>query len=174
MDPVAWSGKRGWDVILFRFPGMMPRSPHKFSRKHLVTTTPDDLAPRADESARRDPAREQRWEEQASAAAAATRDIADVPAVEVITTTAVHLMSAAAVKVGLADDPEQQRDLDEARKLINALAGLVTAGAAEISDMHARSLRDGLRSLQLAFREASVIPDPIGKGPGEKWTGPVT
>ena len=35
-------------------------------------------------------------------------------------------------------------------------------------------LRDGLRSLQLAFREASAIPDPIGKGPGEKWTGPVT
>jgi hypothetical protein len=107
------------------------------------------------------------------AAADATRDIADVGAVEVITTTAVHLMSAAAVKCGLADDPESQRDLDEARKLINALAGLITAGAPEISDMHARSLRDGLRSLQLAFREASVIPDPIGKGPGEKWTGPV-
>src|SRR6187402_1751548 len=103
----------------------------------------------------------------------ATRDIAEVPAVEIITTAAVHLMSAAAVKVGLADDPESQTDLDEARKLINALAGLITAGAPEISDMHARSLRDGLRSLQLAFREASVIPDPIGKGPGEKWTGPV-
>jgi hypothetical protein len=107
------------------------------------------------------------------AAADATRDIADVGAVEVITTTAVHLMSAAAVKCGLADHPESQLDLDEARKLINALAGLITAGAPEISDMHARSLRDGLRSLQLAFREASVIPDPIGKGPGEKWTGPV-
>ena len=104
----------------------------------------------------------------------ATRDIAEVPAVEIITTAAVHLMSAAAVKVGLADDPDQQVDLDEARKLINALAGLITAGAPEISDMHARSLRDGLRSLQLAFREASVIPDPIGQGPGEKWTGPVT
>ena len=104
----------------------------------------------------------------------ATRDIAEVPAVEVITTAAVHLMSAAAVKVGLADDPESQVDLDEARKLINALAGLITAGAPEISDMHARSLRDGLRSLQLAFREASVIPDPIGPGPGEKWTGPVS
>ena len=104
----------------------------------------------------------------------ATRDIADVAAVEVITTAAVHLMSAAAVKCGLADDPEAQLDLDEARKLINALAGLITAGAPEISDMHARSLRDGLRSLQLAFREASAIPDPIGKGPGEKWTGPVT
>lgn len=103
----------------------------------------------------------------------ATRDIAEVPAVEIITTAAVHLMSAAAVKVGLADDPESQVDLDEARKLINALAGLITAGAPEISDMHARSLRDGLRSLQLAFREASVIPDAIGQGPGEKWTGPV-
>jgi hypothetical protein len=104
----------------------------------------------------------------------ATRDIAEVPAVEIITTAAVHLMSAAAVKVGLADDPDEQVDLDEARKLINALAGLITAGAPEISDVHARSLRDGLRSLQLAFREASVIPDAIGQGPGEKWTGPVS
>jgi len=106
--------------------------------------------------------------------AQATRDIAEVPAVEVITTAAVNLLSAAAVKCGLADDPETQTDLDEARKLINALAGLITAAAPEISDMHARSLRDGLRSLQLAFREASAIPDPIGQGPGEKWTGPVT
>lgn len=118
--------------------------------------------------------REDDWERQEAAASSATRDIADVPAVEVITTTSVHLLSAAAVKVGLADDPENQRDLDEARKLINALAGLITAAAPEISDMHARSLRDGLRSVQLAFREASVIADPIGKGPGEKWTGPVT
>lgn len=106
-------------------------------------------------------------------AAQATRDIADVAAVEVITTAAVHLMSAAAVKVGLADDPESQTDLDEARKLITALAGLITAAAPDISDMHARSLRDGLRSVQLAFREASPIPDAIGQGPGEKFTGPV-
>ena len=103
----------------------------------------------------------------------ATRDIADVAAVEIITTASVHLMSAAAVKVGLADDPAAQTDLDEARKLITALAGLITAAAPDISDMHARSLRDGLRSLQLAFREASSIPDPIGQGPGEKFTGPV-
>ena len=105
--------------------------------------------------------------------AQATRDIAEVAAVEVITTAAVHLLSAAAVKVGLADDPDSQTDLDEARKLINALAGLITAAAPDISDMHARSLRDGLRSVQLAFREASLIPDPIGQGPGEKFTGPV-
>ncbi|MCX7521323.1 DUF1844 domain-containing protein [Microbacterium sp. STN6] len=103
----------------------------------------------------------------------ATRDIAEVPAVEVITTTAVHLMSAAAVKCGLADDPGEQIDLDEARKLITALAGLVTAASPEIGDHHARSLRDGLRSLQLAFREASSVPDAPGKGPGEKYTGPV-
>lgn len=103
----------------------------------------------------------------------AARDIADVAAVEVITTAAVHLLSAAAVKCGLADDPENQIDLDEARKLINALAGLITAGAPEISDMHARSLRDGLRSVQLAFREASAFPDAPGSGPGEKWTGSV-
>lgn len=107
-------------------------------------------------------------------ALAEARDIADVPAVEVINTVAVHLLSAAAVKVGLADDPASQLDLDEARKLIDALAGLVTAAAASVGDQHARPLRDGLRSLQLAFREASPIPDPIGKGPGEKWTGPVT
>ncbi|MET4619422.1 hypothetical protein ABIE18_000858 [Arthrobacter sp. 2762] len=103
------------------------------------------------------------------------RDIAEVPAVEVITTGAVHLMSAAAVKVGLADDPnaEDLKDLDEARKLITALAGLVTAAAPEIGSQHAGPLRDGLRSLQLAFREASLIPDAPGKGPGEKFTGPV-
>ncbi|HEU4807565.1 MAG TPA: DUF1844 domain-containing protein [Homoserinimonas sp.] len=105
---------------------------------------------------------------------AAARDIADVPAIEIINTAAVHLLSAAAIKCGLADDPENQLDLDEARKLINALAGLITAAAPDLSDSHARPLRDGLRSVQLAFREASSIPDAPGKGPGEKFTGPVS
>ena len=103
----------------------------------------------------------------------AARDIADVPAIEVINTVAVHLLSAAAVKCGLADDPQNQLDLDEARKLINALAGLVTAAAPDLGDQHSRALRDGLRSVQLAFREASAMPDAPGLGPGEKWTGPV-
>ncbi len=106
------------------------------------------------------------------------RDIADVPAVEIITTAAVHLMSAAAVKCGLAPDTAERAgseliDLDEARKLIVALAGLVTTSAPDLGNQHARSLRDGLRSLQLAFREASPYPDPVGKGPGEDLTGPV-
>ncbi len=108
----------------------------------------------------------------------AVRDIADVAAVEVITTAAVHLMSAAAVKVGLAPDSDGVRgselmDLDEARKLITALAALVTGSAPDIGSTHARSLRDGLRSLQLAFREASPFPDAPGEGPGETYTGSV-
>lgn len=105
-----------------------------------------------------------------------TRDIAEVPAVELINTVAVHLMSAAAVKTGLAEGPDAQdlKDLDEARKLITALAGLVTAAAPEVGGTHAAPLRDGVRSLQLAFREASLIADEPGKGPGEKWTGPVS
>ena len=102
------------------------------------------------------------------------RDIGDVPAVEVINTVAIHLLSAAAVKCGLADEPDTAPDLDEARKLIDSLAGLVTAAAPHLGDHHARALRDGLRTVQLAFREASAIPDEIGKGPGEKWTGPVS
>ncbi|WP_426363005.1 DUF1844 domain-containing protein [Streptomyces sp. E-08] len=102
-----------------------------------------------------------------------TRDIAEVPAVEVIVTVAVNLMSAAAVKLGLTEEGEKHKDLDEARKLIHALAGLLDAGATEVSSFHAAPLRDGLKSLQLAFREASLIPDDPGQGPGEKYTGPV-
>ncbi|MER7185655.1 DUF1844 domain-containing protein [Streptomyces hyaluromycini] len=105
-----------------------------------------------------------------------TRDIAEVPAVEVIVTVAVNLMSAAAVKLGLAPqegEGDKYKDLDEARKLVTALAGLLDASATEISSFHAAPLRDGLKSLQLAFREASIVPDEPGQGPGEKYTGPV-
>ncbi len=99
------------------------------------------------------------------------RDIADVPAIEIINQVALHLLSASAVKCGLAEDAEP--DLAEARSLITALAGLVTAAAPEIGDHHARILRDGLRTVQLAFREASTFPDAPGAGPGEKFTGSV-
>ncbi|WP_062203186.1 DUF1844 domain-containing protein [Demequina salsinemoris] len=103
-----------------------------------------------------------------------TRDLSDVTSVELITTVGVHLLSAAALRCGLAEDGETHQDLDEARTLITALAGLVTAAAPEIGDTHARALRDGLRSVQLAFREASVFPDAPGEGPGEKYTGAVS
>jgi Domain of unknown function (DUF1844) len=106
-------------------------------------------------------------------AAEATRDLAAVPAVEVISAAAIHLMSAAAVKLGLGEEGPATLDLDEARKLIGALAGLVVAAAPGLGHHHAAPLRDGLRTLQLAFREASPVPDPPGEGPGEDLTGPV-
>ena len=103
------------------------------------------------------------------------RELADIPAVEVITRSTVMLMSAAAEKLGLSSenpDDGPHRDLDEARRLITALAGLVTASA-EYLGPHAGPVRDGLKSLQLAFRESSAAPDEPGRGPGEKYTGPV-
>ena len=98
------------------------------------------------------------------------RDLAEIPSVEVISRAAVMLMSAAAEHVGLAEPPRV--DLDEARRLITALAGLVTAAAEDLGP-HAGPLRDGLQALQRAFREASEVPDAPGAGPGEKYTGPV-
>lgn len=98
-------------------------------------------------------------------------DLGDVPAVEVITTLAVHLMTAAAVACGLAadEDVRPRKDLDEARTLITALAGLVVASAPDLGGAHAAPLRDGLQSLQRAFRDASLLPDPPGQGPGERF-----
>ena len=109
-----------------------------------------------------------------SPAGVPTRDLAEVPALEVVSTTALHLMSAAAVHLGLAEDLPEHQDLDEARTLIEALAGLVTSAAPRLGHHHAAPLRDGLRVLQLAFREASPVPDAPGEGPGERLTGPVS
>jgi hypothetical protein len=95
------------------------------------------------------------------------RELATIPAVEVVSRAAVMLMSAAAEKLGLAPGEEPDIDLDEARRLITALAGLVGA-TQEYLGPHRDPLRDGLETLQRAFREASVYPDAPGEGPGEK------
>jgi hypothetical protein len=96
----------------------------------------------------------------------AVRELAEIPAVEVITRAAVMLMSAAAEKLGLADDGAQYLDRDEARRLITALAGLYAAVGDDLG-AHRRPIADGLRGLQAAFRESAPIPDPPGQGPGE-------
>lgn len=104
-----------------------------------------------------------------------TRELAEVPAVEVISRAAVMLMSSAAEKLGLSeDDPASSphRDLDEARRVITALAGLITSSL-EYLGPHAGPLRDGLQALQRAFREGAANPDEPGMGPGERLTGPV-
>lgn len=103
-------------------------------------------------------------------------DIADVPAVEVVLTVAMHLMTASAVACGLSlneDGAHREADLAEARILINALAALVTASAPDLGSVHAAPLRDGLTAVQRAFREASTLPDARGEGPGERFTGPI-
>jgi len=103
------------------------------------------------------------------------RELSEIPSIEVISRAGLMLLSAAAERLGLsADDPESSphRDLDEARRLITALAGLITSSA-EYLGAHAAPLRDGLQSLQRAFREASPTPDEPGNGPGERYTGPV-
>lgn len=103
------------------------------------------------------------------------RELSDIPSIEVISRAGLMLLSAAAERLGLSsDDPENSphRDLDEARRLITALAGLITASG-EYLGAHAAPLRDGLQSMQRAFREASDTPDEPGNGPGERYTGPV-
>jgi hypothetical protein len=95
------------------------------------------------------------------------RELAQIPAVEVITRASVMLMSAAAEKLGLAEDGDQYLDLDEASRLIEAYAGLLGAAQADLG-VHRQPLRDGLKALQEAFREASQYPDEPGQGPGEK------
>lgn len=95
------------------------------------------------------------------------RDLATIPAVEVITRAAVMLMSASAEKLGLAPDGEPYLDLDEARKLITALAGLIAASQDQLG-LHRQPLVNGLKTLQSAFRETSAYPDPPGEGPGER------
>jgi hypothetical protein len=95
------------------------------------------------------------------------RELATIPAVEVISRAAVLLMSASAEKLGLAPGEEPDIDLDEARRLITALAGLLAASQDNLGP-HREPLRDGLRTLQNAFREASAYPDAPGEGPGEK------
>lgn len=97
------------------------------------------------------------------------RELADISAAEVISRAAVMLMSAAAEQIGLSSpDPSnpEHRDLDQARVLITALAGLVKAAAPDLGP-HAAAFRDGVQALQKAFREYSLVEDEPGKGPGE-------
>ncbi|MFM2238489.1 MAG: hypothetical protein RL389_836, partial [Actinomycetota bacterium] len=55
-------------------------------------------------------------------------DIADVPAVEIIARYTIELLNVAAIHCGLAENG-RRADLDEARKIIDATAGLVTGAA---------------------------------------------
>lgn len=96
------------------------------------------------------------------------RNLAEISAIEIISQADILLMSAAAEKLGLSEANPKNVDLDEARKLISALAGLLN-GSREFLGPHARPMLEGLTSLQKAFQEISTFPDEPGKGPGEKF-----
>lgn len=102
-------------------------------------------------------------------------DIGTVSSVEILSRSIIVLLSATAEKLGLGHedaDTDAPVDLDEARTLLNGLAGLV-AGATPHLGAQANVIKDAVQGLQLAFREASAYPDKPGEGPGEKFTGPL-
>jgi hypothetical protein len=93
--------------------------------------------------------------------------LASSPAAEVISHAAVVLLDAAADRLGLAAGREPDLDMDEARQLITALAGLLAAARDHLGDRW-EPLYAGLRTVQNAFREAAAHPDAPGAGPGEQ------
>lgn len=94
------------------------------------------------------------------------RELVSVPAADAISAAATMLLRAGAGRLGLEPGEEPDLDMDEARALITALAGLLAAGRAHLGE-DAEPLIAGLRTLQNAFREASAHPDAPGEGPGE-------
>ena len=90
-----------------------------------------------------------------------------VPAAEVISRAAFVLLDSAADRLGLAPGREPDLDMDEARQLITALAGLLAAAKNHLGDRW-EPLYAGLSTVQNGFREASAHPDAPGEGPGEQ------
>ena len=98
------------------------------------------------------------------------RDIAEVPAVEVINTTAVHLMSAAAVQCGLSDDTPG--DLAEALaqdlKIIDAVSGpevkrVIVHAVKEVEDVVMAGVSAGDPEARLVAEEIII---EVGMRPG--------
>jgi hypothetical protein len=95
------------------------------------------------------------------------QQLASVPAAEAISRAGLVLLDAAADRLGLTPGREPDLDMDDARKLITALAGLLAAARGDLGDQW-EPLYSGLRTVQQAFREASAHPDAPGEGPGEQ------
>jgi hypothetical protein len=94
-------------------------------------------------------------------------ELASLGAADVISRAALVLLDAAGDRLGLVPGREPDLDMDEARRIITALAGLLAAAHDDLGDRW-EPLYAGLRTLQNAFREASAHPDAPGEGPGEQ------
>jgi len=144
----------------------MPNPPGDDYSASRATGTAADVTPRA---SAQDPTAP--TTEPATESITAARDLAALSAVEILGLHAADLMTASAVKLGLFEGGEADRDLAEARILIDAVAGLVNAAAPNLGHHHSAVLRDGVASLAAAFRELSPNPDAPGTGPGENPMG---
>jgi hypothetical protein len=82
--------------------------------------------------------------------------LASVAAGDVVAEAALSLIALAYVRLGIP--PEQHarfRDLDQARLLVDALGGLLSATEGRLGDPEA-GLRDALASLRMAFAEVAA------------------
>jgi len=93
--------------------------------------------------------------------------VASVSAAGAISRAALVLLDAAGDRLGLVPGREPDLDMDEARRIITALAGLLATARDDLGDRW-EPLYSGLRTVQNAFREASAHPDAPGEGPGEQ------
>ena len=114
-------------------------------------------------------------EEQVEAVNEQLRDIADVPAIEIISSAAIHMMSAAAVKCGLAAD-ENADDLRDPRRSTQSLSPHWQASspppAPEIGSQHAAPCATACAPYSSPSAK-HPLPGRTRQGPGEKLTGPV-
>ena len=89
-----------------------------------------------------------------------------IPAAQVVTEVAVQLVNMATIRLGLP--PEQHgefRDLDQARLLTDALAGLLDATTGRIGPAE-RQLRDALAQLRLIWVRVADQGDASGARAG--------
>ena len=82
--------------------------------------------------------------------------LAAVSAADVVAEAAMSLIALAYVRLGIPpSQPERFRDLDQARLLVDALGGMLTAADGRLGPPEP-SLRDALASLRMAFAEVAA------------------
>jgi hypothetical protein len=96
--------------------------------------------------------------------------LASVSAADVVAEAAMSLIALAYVRLGIPPEQHERfRDLDQARLLVDALGGMLTAADGRLGAPEP-SLRDALASLRMAFAEVAAHleahPDAPAPVPG--------
>ena len=82
--------------------------------------------------------------------------LASVSAADVVAEAAMSLIALAYVRLGIPPEQHERfRDLDQARLLVDALGGMLTAADGRLGAPEP-SLRDALASLRMAFAEVAA------------------